>query len=329
MELYPLKMEPIFRRKVWGGRNLEKVLNKKLPGKYKIGESLEVFDIKNDSTRVSNGVLKDKPLSWLIKEYAREILGDEVFGRLPRKRLPLAFKYIDVNEPLSIQVHPPDVYAELYDPTEAGKVEAWYVVHAGRDARVMRGLIPGVDRKKFISMLMAGKVYECVHTFKVEAGDVIFIPPGTVHSASGGVVLAEIQQASDSTYRIYDWGRTSEDEERTLSIERALDVIDFSIMGQHKYVPGLIRKKRNLAQYLLMKCDKFSAELWVGHGQFGDRIDFDSFQIVSVLDGRLHIRWGVRGLEVTLTKGQTVLIPACLEHVEFMSRAKAKFLRFY
>jgi mannose-6-phosphate isomerase len=223
---YPVRFEPIFKERLWGGRRIETVLGKPLPQGSLIGESWEIADHGNDVSRVTNGPLAGTTLRDLVRTGSAELFGPS--GTAAGDGFPLLVKWIDAREKLSVQVHPPDGHP-LLAPGERGKTECWFVVEAEPDATIYLGLRRGVDRAALQRELVRGTAEACLNVHPARAGDFFFVPAGVVHAIGGGVLLAEVQQSSDTTFRLYDWNRldTATGQPRPLQIVEALDSIDF------------------------------------------------------------------------------------------------------
>jgi len=222
--LYPLKFKPQLKEKVWGGSQLALQLGK--DGIGKIGESWEISGVKDNVSVVSNGSLKGRSLTELIELYHKELLGKNVAERFGSE-FPLLFKFIDAREDLSVQLHPGNAIAKERH-NSFGKTEMWYILNAEKDARLILGFNREMDKSTYLKYLSEGHITDILHSEKVTRGDAFFITPGTVHAIGAGVLLAEIQQTSDITYRIYDWDRLGTDGKmRELHTDLALDVIDF------------------------------------------------------------------------------------------------------
>ncbi len=249
---YPLTFEPIFKERIWGGRRIETVLGKHLPSDKPIGESWEISDHGTSCSVVSNGHLRGESLRELISQSAEQLLGAAALPRLAQYgpapfRFPLLVKWIDARKKLSVQVHPPDGHPRL-PPGEQGKTECWFVADAEPGAEIYLGLRRGIDRAALLHELHRGTVDRCLNVFPAQPGDFYFVPAGTPHAIGAGVLLAEIQQTSDTTYRLFDWNRVdpSTGRPRELQIEAAIDSIDFSLPQASKvtgqacasYIPG-------------------------------------------------------------------------------------------
>src|SRR4051812_38094180 len=223
--LYPLTFRPVFKRYLWGGRRLATALGKPIGEGNDYAESWEIADHEHGQSIVAEGPLAGTSLHELVVSR-----GDELLGRYhPRPRFPLIFKYLDCQRDLSVQVHPSDAAAAKLTPPDLGKTEAWVVLHAEPGSRIYAGLKAGCNEAKLRTALDEGNVESWLHSFQPRAGDCLFIPAGTVHALGAGLLVAEIQQASDTTYRLHDWGRHGPDgKSRELHVEQALAAIDYS-----------------------------------------------------------------------------------------------------
>ena len=229
--LYPLFFHPIFKERIWGGRKLEQLYKKSLPPGKPIGESWEIVDRADESSVVTNGPLAGQTLRSLMERYRSELLGD---AKTSDGRFPLLIKILDAREKLSLQVHPPAAKARALGGEP--KTEMWYVADAGPDADLFAGLKHGVSRDLFETRLRDGKVQECFHRIPVRKGDAMFLPSGRVHALGGDNLIFEVQQNSDTTYRVFDWNRLDAGgKPRELHVEKSLDSIDFE-----DFEPGLI-----------------------------------------------------------------------------------------
>jgi mannose-6-phosphate isomerase len=346
-EIYPLKFNEIFKEKIWGGRRLESYLGKSIPKNKLIGESWEIADHGKDISIVKNGMLKGKNLRKLIKNFKKEIIGKDI--KLSRGgRFPLLFKYIDASQKLSIQVHPDDEYAYLNERVEPGKSEAWYVIWAKPGAQLVCGLKKDVNRRILEEAIKSKKIEDQLNYITINKEDLIFLPPGTVHTIMGGVILAEIQQNSDATYRIFDWDRIDKyGKYRELHIDKALDVIDFSLVRNYKIQPLTINIDGNIIDYLIV-CEKFAVELCEIMDIYELNCDGSKFYALSVLEGNGEIFYKeeykskldpININKVNIKKGETVLLPASLgkTFIKTDSRLrdnksrdnKLKILKFY
>ena len=318
--LYPLTFHPIFKERVWGGRNLERLYKKNLPPGPPIGESWEISDRPGDASVVSNGALAGKDLHWLMENQRAELLG----GTKPAagNRFPLLCKILDAREKLSLQVHPPaDKAAELGGEP---KTEMWFIADAAPDAELFVGLKHGVTRQEFAEKIQAGEVAGCFHRIPARAGDAMFLPSGRVHAIGAGLVIFEIQQNSDTTYRVFDWNRVGLDgRPRELHIAESLASIDFRdfepALVQGEFAGGEIKTRP------LVKDPLFNVE--AVEMKNGARLDLKprKLQIIATVRGQVEIKSG--STSVNLASGQFCLIPACLERVEVLAKSDAAWLR--
>lgn len=248
---YPLRFQPFFRDYLWGGRKLQTVLGKELPPNGIWAESWEIVDHPEHSNQICNGPLSGKSLSQLTLENRQWLFGDQT----QHPSLPLLLKYLDCQRVLSVQVHPDDHYATLMSPPDLGKTEAWVIIAAEPDAALYAGLKAGVTQHDLRKALVAGQVEECLHAIYPQCGDCVFIPAGTVHALGAGLLVAEIQQASNTTFRLFDWNRVDANgQPRPLHIDQSLEVIDFDSGPRPLQTPlptDLPGRQR------LVACDKF------------------------------------------------------------------------
>ena len=308
-KLYPLKFTPVLKHKIWGGRKLIDIYDRQATFD-KLGESWELSGYEGSESEVSNGFLAGNNLAELIEIYMGDLVGDSVYDKFGLS-FPLLFKLIDADENLSIQVHPnEEIAAERHN--SFGKTEMWYVVDADSDGTLTIGFKEDCTKEIFLSALANETVEELLQTISVKRGDVFFIPTGLVHSIGKGVVIAEIQESSDITYRVYDYGRKDENgHERKLHIEQAVDVINFSASKNPKItyepVPNEITP--------LVDCEFFTTNII----HFNKRIirnyaKTDSFVAYMCLESGFII--SLNGQETAVNKGDTVLIPACVDELE-------------
>jgi mannose-6-phosphate isomerase len=227
VNLYPLKFEPIYKKRIWGGQKLREVFNKDIPPFEKIGESWELVDLPDDKSVIANGELTGQTLDSAIKQYPREITGNREFSW----SFPLLIKFLDAEDILSVQVHPDSQTCQRMGKGSP-KTECWYIVSAAPDAVIYKGLKKDVTKKEFAKAIKDGSVAELLAKVPVEAGQCHFLPAGTAHSIGAGLLIAEIQTPSDTTYRVFDWNRVDDTgEARPLHIEEALESINFNTVG--------------------------------------------------------------------------------------------------
>ncbi len=298
---YLLRTQPAFRNYLWGGRNLHTVLGKKLPDDGIWAESWEIVDHPEHQSLISNGSLAGRTVTEVVASAPHWLL-----GRSPTTALPLLLKYLDCQRVLSVQVHPNDQYAQKMVPPDLGKTEAWYVISAQAGAVLYAGLKAGVSRYALAEAIANGVIEDCLHVIEPKAGDCVFIPAGTVHALGAGLLVAEIQQSSNTTFRLYDWNRVDDKgKSRELHIAQSLEVIDFERGPISLQVP---QATSDSSRHRLVQCDKFTL----------DRIDRSTQQVLG--DSRFHYLTapygGVLiehdGETVELASGESVLAPACM-----------------
>ena len=304
--LGPLKLRPILKEKVWGGDALRDLAGKPILPGARIGESWELCDRPEGVSVVAEGPLAGQRLRDILAER-----GEEVYGRgpgaLPNGRFPLLVKFIDAAAALSVQVHPDDAYCEANGLDDAGKTECWYVLRPPAPGLVL-GVKPGVTPQRLRERLAAGKVEECLHVVCARAGDLVFCPAGTLHAALPPMVFVEIQQNSDITFRVYDWGRVGLDgKPRELHVERALETMRFEPGPE---APPKALTDTPFVSERMVKCDKFVVDRWrIGStARRGERPE--GFEILICLGGQGAIETP-DGAALPVRLGDTTLIPAC------------------
>ncbi|AVQ31437.1 type I phosphomannose isomerase catalytic subunit [Fusobacterium varium] len=308
--MYPLKFKKNLVKKVWGGRKFKEVLNMELPDNDLYGESWEVSSHKGGLSYVDNGDFQGKSLIELIEKYGKDILGEEIAEKFKGK-FPLLIKYLDINDRLSVQVHPSDEYA-LRVEGEFGKSESWYIMEASDDATLILGIKDGITKEIFKERVEAKEFDGLFNTVKVKKGDFINLCPGVVHATmEGSILICEVQQNSDTTYRIYDFDRLVDGKLRELHIDKALDVIDFE--GDVEITTDAGRKKILLAgaeKEELIRGEYFNIDKYLVDGEFKDEIN-RNFKVYSISDGEGKIIYNEK--EYHAEKGDTYFIPAGLE----------------
>ena len=308
----PLVFPPILKRIRWGGRRLATLLGKPIGPESDYAESWEIVDHGADQSTIANGPFE----GWTLKRFVQE-KNLELFGRhVGRTQFPLLVKFLDANDRLSLQVHPNNSQAKTFDPAENGKTEAWVIVHAEPGSQLYAGLKAGIDRKTLRDHLEQGHLEDCLHQFPVSAGDCVFIPAGTVHAIAEGIVLAEIQQSSDLTFRLFDWGRVGTDgRPRTLHIEEGLSCIDFDRGPVNPITPEKLpgRPTEKLAE-----CEYFVIHRHRSAEPFSIPVD-DCFHVLMMLAGGAEL--SADGISYPMDRGQTVLIPAACGDLTITPRA--------
>ena len=308
--LYPLTFRPLFRTYLWGGRRLETLLGKRLGSEPQYAESWEIVDHGQDQSVVADGPLAGATLGRLVRERGEGLLGP---GR-KYDAFPLLFKFLDAHKVLSVQVHPDDAYARTLDPPDLGKTEAWVVLHADPGSRIYAGLEPGIDRDQLEALVKGDRTEEALHVFEPRVGDCVFIPAGTVHALGAGLVVAEIQQSSDTTYRLFDWNRVdAEGNRRPLHIEQALDVSDYDRGPVDPVTPQPLDD--GLGERLV-DCDKFLLDRY----RLSSPATLDagrSCRLIAILEGTCDVVSASTPEPLTLAKGSTCLVPASVGSFEF------------
>ncbi|CAG0995332.1 mannose-6-phosphate isomerase [Anaerolineae bacterium] len=297
VEYYPYLLRAELKAKVWGGRNLERLLGKALPANELIGETWEAWE----GCAIENGAQRGATLTQLIARDAAIILGAAT------QRFPLLFKFIDAQDDLSVQVHPDDVAARAMEHQPFGKTEAWYILHAEPGAQLVYGFNRDYDRAQITALIRENKMVDALAFVPVQSGDVIFVPAGTVHAIGKGIVLAEIQQNSDTTYRFYDWDRV--DKDRALHIEQSLNVAEFARIANPK-IPPLTIQHDHFDQQFLVACRYFAFESLTLRGRTAPLATNARFRIVTVIEGEAAIHFDDQ--IIAAKRGQTFLLPALL-----------------
>ncbi len=310
--LYPLKFYPVFRDKVWGGQRIKTILGKNFDPLPNCGETWEISGMEGFDSVVRNGFLAGNTLPELAEVYMGDLVGDKVFDT-HGTYFPLLIKFVDADDPLSVQVHPNSAVAKERHGAY-GKTEMWYVVHAEPGAEIIVGFKPGIDKAAYLNHLKNNTLSTILNIEKAFAGDVFFMPAGRIHAIGAGVTLCEIQQASDITYRVYDWDRPGQDgKPRDLHLEEAIGVIDFAPVSGYKtlYTP------RNNAATKLVSCPYFTTNLLLFDRQIEyDYYHVDSFVIYICIEGSFRMLYA--GGEESVVKGDVVLLPAELKNIQLI-----------
>ena len=322
--LYPIKFQPIFHEKIWGGQRMRTILNKDFGDLPNCGESWELSGVEGSISVVSNGFLAGNDLNELIEIYMGDLVGDKVYEKFGIE-FPLLIKFIDANDDLSIQVHPNDRLSKERH-NAYGKTEMWYVVGAEKGALINSGFNRELDREKYLEYFNSSNLTDLLHYDEAKPGDVFFIPAGRVHAIGKGCLVAEIQQTSDVTYRIFDYNRKDDKgNERELHTDLALDAIDFFYSREYK---SSYKTELN-GSTELVSCPYFTTNLIeFDHGLEKDYNPFDSFVIYMTLEGSFEVK--TEGGNETVEMGETVLIPASLESIQLKPLSeKVKILEVY
>ncbi len=324
MDLYPLTFIPVYKDYPWGGRNFEK-FGRKLPDGVN-AESWEISCHPDGISIVANGTYAGMPLPDLIKKLGRRLIGTALPDRDVEK-FPLLVKFIDAENKLSVQVHPDDEYA-LEHEGEYGKNEMWYIISAKPGAHLIYDVVPGTTRESFAKAIKEGTLESCLKKVEVFPGDVINIPAGLVHAIGEGIMLAEIQQNSNTTYRVYDYDRVGKDgKKRPLHIEKSLDVIDFKGAGRREKCPGLkLSIGEGSTSTFVVANRYFAVEVLDIDGTVEQVADGSRFHIYTFTEGKGRIICEGKN-ELPVKAGVSVLIPAAMG--PYIIEGKLKGLKSY
>lgn len=322
-KLYPLTFRTQFKDKIWGGDKIKTILKKDYGNLPNCGETWEISGVEGNVSVVNNGPLAGQSLNQLIEDYGAELLGKQVVEKHD-KQFPLLIKFIDAQADLSIQVHPDDELARERHNGK-GKTEMWYIIDADEGAELITGFNQPMTREKYLDAFNNGKLTDILNREPARSGDVFFLPAGRVHTIGKGLLLAEIQQTSDITYRIYDFDRTdARGNKRELHVEQALDAIDFTHYDSYRthYQPGLNSPAE------LVRCPYFTTN----RIQFAEPVDrnyqeTDSFVIYICTAGNFILQYDHRSLLVTM--GDAVLLPASIRQVQLQPNETSNVLETF
>ena len=311
--LYPLLLKPALHVKVWGGRQLDTVMHKNLPTDEPYGESWEM----HDTATVANGPLAGKTVSAVLAEYGKELCGKR---NDPALGMPLLAKLLDANDWLSVQVHPNDSQAQQLDNEPRGKTEAWYVIAAQPGAKLVIGVHPGTARAEIAQAIRSNSLEGLLVYAEVKAGDVLYIAAGTIHALGPGILIYEIQQSSDLTYRLYDWGRMGLDgKPRDLHVEKSIAVANTENLPPLRHTAGDMS-----AEVEIVRGPYFVTVLHQLNEQNGTLVELNterkSFHILTCVAGSITV---MHDTAVDLAEGQTVLVPASLGKYDIRGVGKA------
>ncbi len=318
MTPYPLTFAPVLKQTIWGGRLLGDHLKKPIGPATDYAESWEVVDHGEDQSVVQNGALAGQTLKQLIQSDADWLLGKKT----GLDSFPLLLKYLDCNRVLSVQVHPSDEYALKMPTPDLGKTEAWYIVAAAPESLIYAGLKTGVDSASLQNAIKNGMTEDVLHSFHPSAGDLVFIPAGTVHALGAGLLVAEIQQSSDTTFRLFDWNRTdSQGKSRPLHIDQGLEVTDF-FSGP---VAARTSDPELEGWQTIVSCDKFVLNL-LEKGEADTGHD-EKFHIVTIPKGKATLRFGEEIM--ALSTGDTVLLPAAMQNCRVLAAENSTVMEMH
>lgn len=310
-KLYPLQFNPILKERIWGGTKLKSVLNKPITSDI-TGESWELSTVEGDVSVISNGHLAGKSLTGIINDFPNELLGTEVYNRFG-KQFPLLFKFLDAREDLSIQVHPNDELAKKRH-NSFGKTEMWYIMQADENARIIVGFKEKSNADEYIKALENKSVLSILNDVKVKAGDVFFLETGTVHAIGAGLVVAEIQQTSDITYRIYDFDRVdAQGNTRELHVDLALEAINYNKTETQKKYTTIENTSNEI-----VNCNYFTTNFIPLDGVISVDKNGNSFTVYMCVEGNFELE--VNKISYHYKKGDTVLIPAAVTQYKLVGK---------
>lgn len=321
--LYPLKFDTIFKEKIWGGTKIRDVLGKDFAPLKNCGETWEISGVPGDLSTVSEGVLKGMTLPELIDTYKEELVGKKVYEKYGNE-FPLLIKFIDAAQDLSIQVHPNDQLAKARH-NSLGKTEMWHIFQADPGAKLITGFNKETSKEEYLEYLESGRLTDLLNTETVKPGDTFYIPAGRVHTIGAGLLLAEIQQSSDVTYRIYDFDRTdNQGNKRELHTEQALDALDY-----HYYPEYKTQVKKSINEVVpMVKSEYFETNLLeFSTGIIREYYDKDSFIIYTCTAGEAEIH--TQGQTTKISMGNAVLVPQKFPEVHIRTKSGFKILETY
>lgn len=325
-QLYPLKFSPVLKDKIWGGNKIKSVLGIDFAPLPNCGEAWVLSGVDGNQTGIVNGFLAGNDLNELVEVYMGDLVGDKVYERFGDE-FPILVKFIDAADYLSIQVHPDDELAAKRN-IGYGKSEMWYIIDADPGAELISGFSKKVDQQTYLKHLNDKNLKQILNAEKVAAGDVFYMPAGRVHALGPGIFLAEIQQTSDTTYRIYDWDRVdSEGKSRELHIEEALDAIDFNVYDDYK---SQYQPKQNGTATLVNSPFFTTSLIQLDQALAKDYSELDSFVIYVCVGGSVTIvHDGETEPQVTISQGEAILLPASIDRVDIIPSSDSKLLEVY
>lgn len=325
-KLYPLKFKPVLKDKIWGGNKIKTVLGIDFSPLPNCGEAWVVSGVEDNPTVVSNGFLEDNELNELVEIYMGDLSGDSVYNRFGNE-FPILVKFIDAADYLSIQVHPDDELAAARGVGN-GKTEMWYIMSADEGAELITGFKRDTTKEEYLSHLENKQLPELLNREKVKAGDVFYMPAGRVHALGPGILLAEIQQTSDTTYRIYDWDRVDDKgKSRDLHTEEALDAIDFKSHDDYK---SKYTEVKNASSNMVTSPYFTTNIIVLDKALAKDYSELDSFVIYICVEGKITlVHDGEEEKQVTLSRGEAALIPAVIDRIDLIPSSLSKVLEVF
>lgn len=320
--MYIIQLEPDFKERVWGGQRLKTYLNKDIPYAH-TGESWEIACHENGNSIIKNGHLKGKALMDVIKNHPVQFVGHSINDQY---KFPLLLKFIDAKDLLSVQVHPEDEYASIHENGELGKNEAWYIVDADPGAKLIVGLKEGVRKLDFIKAFEEERLESVLNEVIVKKGDVINIPAGLIHAIGSGILLAEVQQNSDTTYRVYDWNRVGLDgQKREMHVEKSLEVIDFEGKHPTDIIEGVKEEGMGFSLTRYIQNKYFALDKLDITTNFTNTKALDNFELYMCLEGNTLVSCSENKIQIS--KGDSFMIPACVS--TYSITGNGEFIRTY
>lgn len=323
-KLYPLKFKPIYKDKIWGGQKIKNILKKDVGDIPNCGEMWLVSGVEGDLSMVENGFLAGNNIDEVAEIFMQDLLGDNVFSKYGEK-FPLLLKIIDANDYLSIQVHPDDELAMERHQEKFGKTEMWYILNADKNAELISGFKKETTKESFVEKLKDNELKDILNTEEVKQDDAFFIPAGRIHALGPGIMLAEIQQSSDTTYRIYDWDRLGIDGlPRETHVESALDALDYKTYENYKTPYQTETNKTNK----IIECEHFTTNI-LKFNQILEKSfeSVDSFVLYLCLESAFEIHY--EGGKELVKQGEAILIPASMEKAFFIPLVQSKVLEIH
>lgn len=321
---YPLLFLPVLKDYIWGGRNLETILGRQLP-EGNIAESWEIAAHDDGASFIINGRYRGLTLKEVHTLLGLDLIGRNNAWAQERGIFPLLVKLLDASDKLSVQVHPDDSYALAHEGNELGKSEMWVVLHAEPGAEIILGIRQGVTPEQFHQGIIDGSLEPLLHRVPVCTGDHVCVPSGTLHAILGGILIVEIQQNSNTTYRVFDWNRTQGGKARPLHIDKAMEVINFDVIEPELKHRVPLEKTESITRSLLCSNQYFIAELIQIQpgGEFNGYLNGDTLEIWGVIAGNIHVN------SIRLSAVQFTLLPAALGHYSIAAPEGATCLRTY
>ncbi len=322
-ELYPMKFRPVFKEKIWGGMKIKTVLGLDYAPLPNCGEVWALSGVEDNNSEVANGFLEGNELNELVEVYMGDLVGDAVYEKFGIE-FPILIKFIDANDYLSIQVHPDDELAAKRK-IGYGKSEMWYILQADEKAELITGFNQKVNKESYIKHLQHKTLRQILNVEKVKKDEVYYIPAGRVHALGPGLLLAEIQQTSDTTYRIYDWDRLDDKgNPRQLHVEEALDAIDFEVYDNYKTnYPHTLNKTVNVVETPFFTTNVLQLDKKLEKNYE----ELDSFVIFVCIQGKGELHYGSEKLD--FKKGEVVLLPANISKIQLLPLEEIKLLEVY